>query len=233
REHEAPTGLEHPDDLPDRLLDVGDVVEHRVADDEVEGVVVVRDGLGVGDPALDAEAELLGIPLRGLDHPGADVGDVSLVENARLLQVEQEEAGAAAELEGLRVRPAVRARDGGEPVTRVLGAAFVEGDRPLVVVVLGLPVVENGVRLLRVVPDGVVVEVRHQRPLNSGVVLPRNAAKPAVLSSVANVAAQWTRSSSSAVSRSTSRPLSIASLAAAIACRGPFANCLAQPSASV
>lgn len=52
-EHEAPARLEYPNHLPQRQLDVGNVVQHRMPDHEVESVVVVRDALGVGDPAVD------------------------------------------------------------------------------------------------------------------------------------------------------------------------------------
>ena len=49
---EPAAGLEHPQDLAERRLDIGDVVDHGVADDDVEGVVVIGNSLGVGDPAL-------------------------------------------------------------------------------------------------------------------------------------------------------------------------------------
>ena len=69
-------------------------MQHRVPDHEVERVVVVRDRLGIGDAALDLETEALRVALRGLDHAGRDVGDMPLIEDPRLLQVQQEEAFA-------------------------------------------------------------------------------------------------------------------------------------------
>ena len=56
-EDEPPTGLQHPDDFAQRQLDIGDVVQHRVADDQVEGVVVIGNALRIGDPPIDVQTE--------------------------------------------------------------------------------------------------------------------------------------------------------------------------------
>jgi hypothetical protein len=62
--------LEHAEHLAERQLDVRDVVDHGMPDHQVELVVVVRELLGVGDLALDREAERVGVPLGRLDHAG-------------------------------------------------------------------------------------------------------------------------------------------------------------------
>ena len=43
--------LQHAEELAERLVEVGQVVQDRVADDEVELLVVERQPLGVGDLA--------------------------------------------------------------------------------------------------------------------------------------------------------------------------------------
>ena len=60
-EDETSAGLEDTKDLTERLLDVRNVVQHGVADHQVEGVVLVRNGLGIGNTAVDRKAEAFGI----------------------------------------------------------------------------------------------------------------------------------------------------------------------------
>src|SRR5699024_9953492 len=69
------------------------------------------------------------------------VGHRALLRHPGLHEVEQEEAGAAAELEGALVGQVGVGGGGVEAAARVVDAALVVGDRPLVVVALGLPVV--------------------------------------------------------------------------------------------
>ena len=90
-EDEPPAGLEHPHHLAQRQLDIGDVVQHGVADDQVEGVVVVGDALGIGDPAVDVQAEVLAVAGGHLDHARRQVGHRSAPGHPGLDQVEQEE----------------------------------------------------------------------------------------------------------------------------------------------
>ena len=109
-EDEPAAGLEHAQDLGEAAVEVGDVVQHGVADDDVEGVVVVGQPFGIGDPALDLEAEAARVALRDLDHARAQIGDVALVDDAGELEVEREEAGAAAQFERRRGRASRRCR---------------------------------------------------------------------------------------------------------------------------
>src|SRR3954471_7913833 len=162
--------------------------------------------------------------------------------DAGLHQVEQEETGAAAELERLGVRPAGAAGNSGEPVAGVVDAPLVVGDRPLLVVGRGLPVVVEHVGQLHVGPGAlylgsgrVRVRVRRAHRLVK-VALPgpcsTNDSMPARRSSVANRPENCSRSSSRPVSRSVSRPAAIAPLAARSASPGPPTNCLASSTAA-
>ncbi len=99
------------------------------------------------------------LPVAGgdLDHARGQVGDRAAARHPGLDQVEQEEAGAAAEFQGPvvgQLAQLVLGHDGVEPATRVVDAALVVGDRPLVVVGLGLPVVVEHLGELGVVPGG-------------------------------------------------------------------------------
>ena len=67
-DHHATPRAQHPEHLAERLLDVGDVMDHRMPDHNIERVVVVRQCLGVGRLPRDGEAEVLGVALGGLDH---------------------------------------------------------------------------------------------------------------------------------------------------------------------
>ena len=92
-----------------------------------------------------------------LDHARRQVGHRSASGDPGLDQVEQEEPGAAAQLE----RPVVGqlalhllGHDRVEAAASVVDAALVVGDRPLVVVALGLPVVVEHLGELGVVAGG-------------------------------------------------------------------------------
>ncbi len=132
-------------------------MKHGVPDDEVEGVVVIWDALGVGDPAVDLQTQILAVAGGHLDHAWRQVGHRAAPGDSRLDQVEQEEPAATAELQ----RPVVRqlaklvgGHDRIEEVAGVVDAALVVGDRPLVVVALGLPVVVQHLGELGVVAGG-------------------------------------------------------------------------------
>ena len=84
------------------------MVQHGMPDDEVEGVVGVGDRLGVGDPALDLEAETAALRTATSTMPGDRSVTWPSSRTPGLLEVEQEEARAAAELESRGVGPAVR-----------------------------------------------------------------------------------------------------------------------------
>jgi hypothetical protein len=125
-------------------------MQHRVTDDQVETVVVVRDALRVGDPAVHVEAEVRRVAQRDLDHARREVGDRALLDHTALHEVQQEEAGPTAQLHGVLVRPVLVTGDGAEPVRRVVDAALVVRDGPLLVVRVGFPVVVQHVRQFQV-----------------------------------------------------------------------------------
>ncbi len=150
REHEPAARLEHAQHLAQRHRHVRDVVQHGVPDDQVERLVLVRDALGVGDPAVHRQAEVLGVVQRDLHHARRQVGHRALLGHAALHQVQQEETRPAAQFHGPPVRPALVAGHGAEPADGVVDAALVVRDRPFLVVAASLPVVVEHVGKLRV-----------------------------------------------------------------------------------
>jgi kynurenine formamidase len=99
------------------------------------------------DPPLHLQAELAPVRDAGRDHARCDVGGVRLAHDPALREVEQEEPGPAADLQHALEAPPVRHRLAKAP-QRVLDAALVEADRPLLVVGARLPVVVDGLLLL-------------------------------------------------------------------------------------
>ena len=132
-------------------------MQHGVPDHQIEGVVVVRDAFGVGDPAVDVQPQRLPVAGGDLDHAGRQVGDRPAPRDAGLDQVEQEKACAAAQFQGPVVGQLAQdlvGHDGVEAVPGVVDAALVVGDRPFFVVGLGFPVVVEHLGELAVVPRG-------------------------------------------------------------------------------
>ena len=129
-------------------------MQHRVPDDEVEGVVVVGNALSVGDPAVDLQAEVLAVAGGHLDHARRQIRHRAAPGDACLNQVEQEKSASAAQFQRPVVRQIAQFLGGHgrvEQVAGVVDAALVVADRPLVVVALGLPVVVQHLRELGVV----------------------------------------------------------------------------------
>ena len=69
-EHETAARLEHPQHLAQGQLHIGNVVQHGMSDHEVEGVVVVRDALGIGDAAVDSRPRFSPLRVATLTMPG-------------------------------------------------------------------------------------------------------------------------------------------------------------------
>jgi hypothetical protein len=61
-------------ELGERASQVGQVVQHRVPEQEVEALVGERQRLRVGAGGLDVEPESLGVGAQRRDHPRRDVG---------------------------------------------------------------------------------------------------------------------------------------------------------------
>ncbi len=125
-----------------------------MSDHEVEGVVVVRNGLGVGDAAVDVEPEVLGVAQRDLHHAGRQVGHRTGLRDPALHEVEEEETRAAAEFECALVGQRLIAGRGDEPALGVVDAPLVVRDGPLLVVRLGFPVVVEHLGELGVLERG-------------------------------------------------------------------------------
>ena len=106
-------------------------MQHSVSHHQIEGVVVIRDAFGVGHPAVDVQTQRLAVADRDLDHAGREVGHRSAAGHPGLDQVEQEEAGAAAEFQSTvigQVALFLERNDGVEAAARVVDAALVVGD---------------------------------------------------------------------------------------------------------
>ena len=74
REEQRPARLEHAHELGEAGVEVGQVVQHGVAEHEVEALVLERQLRRVAGGGLDVEAELVRVVLERRQHAGADVG---------------------------------------------------------------------------------------------------------------------------------------------------------------
>ena len=150
REGDDSAGAQHAPELAERLLQVRDVVQHGVAEDDVERVVLERQPLGVAHDRLDRgrQAEALGGGGQRLQHPGRDVCCHHLVEPAVAQQVQREVAGAGADLEAASVRVrAVAAQRLVHLAEHLDGALAAEVDAPFGVVGVRREVVIADVRV--------------------------------------------------------------------------------------
>ena len=128
------------------------MVQHGVADDEVELAIREGKGLGVGRLTRDVEAKGATIAHRHVHHALADVGDDCGLGETRLHEIESEEAGAGADLEHALGGPSPITCNVHVAIARVRDAALVVGDAPLLVVRGGLPVVVDDVGHLGIRP---------------------------------------------------------------------------------
>ncbi len=85
-------------ELAKRARKVGEVVKHRVPEDEIEAVVGERQGLGVGPGGPDGQTEALGVGVQRADHAGRDVGAGRLADDPAAQQVEAEVPRAGTDL---------------------------------------------------------------------------------------------------------------------------------------
>ena len=86
--------------LGERTVKIGKVMQHRVAEHEVEALIGERQigGVGLlGSHALEPEA--LGVGVERRHHSRRDVGAGRILDDAGLKQVEAEVARAGADLE--------------------------------------------------------------------------------------------------------------------------------------
>ena len=141
REQQHAAGPQHAQELGERALELGQVVQHRVAQHEVERPVLERERGRVREGRLHLQAEPLRVVAERLEHAGRDVGADRRPDHARLHQVEREVPGARPDLQRAPERagsPAEQLLD----LAEHLGPADVaEVDAPLRVVVGGRDVV--------------------------------------------------------------------------------------------
>ena len=112
------------------------MVQHGVAEDEVEALVLERQRGGVAGGGLDVEAEPGGVGLQRGEHAGRDVGAGGGADDARLQHVEAEVARAGADLQRARERAGPGAEQLGELADDLLLAVGGERDAPLGVVLV-------------------------------------------------------------------------------------------------
>ena len=146
-----PPGLQHPQRLPQRQLDVRDVVQHRVPDDEVEAAVR-RTGSSRRRRPCPSTSSPSARALRSATSTMPGLMSVTeprpatpaCIRLSRKKPVPQ--PISSARRYGQPRSPAI----GREPVPGVADAALVVRDRPLLVVRAGLPVVVEHVGALGV-----------------------------------------------------------------------------------
>jgi len=138
--HDAPRP-QYPAELPEGGRQVGQVVEHRVAEDQVERVVLERELRGLAGHGLDRHLQLGRRALEPAEHAGRDVGGHRLPHHARTKQVEREVPRARADLERALVPARLVTQRLAELAGHLRLADAVVVDPPLRVVVLGGEVV--------------------------------------------------------------------------------------------
>jgi hypothetical protein len=145
RERHDAARLQHAQELRERAVEVRQVVQDGVAEDEVEGLGLERQLLGIARHHVDVDAETVGVGLQRREHPGRDVGAGGVPDHAGERQVQREVAGAGTDLERLGERPERPADQLAELAEHLRLADLAEVDAPLGVVAGGGAVVVAGV----------------------------------------------------------------------------------------
>jgi hypothetical protein len=140
---------QHAPELAERGVQVRKVVQHGMAEDQIEGAVVEGQIGGVAGRGLDRQPEFLGRVLELSQHAGRDVGRHRLAHHAGAQQVQREVAGAGADLERPPIAPRLVPERLSELALDLRLADLAVVDSPLRVVVVGGEVVVADVR----VPD--------------------------------------------------------------------------------
>ena len=139
-------GAQDAVELAERLVEVGQVVQHRVAEDEVEGLVGERQRARLRRDRLDLEARAARRWPRSVSSiPGEMSVARGVVDHARLQQVQGEVAGARADLQRAAEAAAVLAERLSQLAEHLRLADLAEVDAPLGVVAGGRAVVVAGV----------------------------------------------------------------------------------------
>jgi len=139
--------VQHAPQLGHRTGQVGQMVQHRVAEDDVERVVGEGEGGGVAAGGVRVHAETAGRFAQGVEHAGGDVGGRVLGDHARQREVQPEVAGSGADLQPARIGgQAARAKDLAQLAEHLGLTALAVVDAPLRVVVLSREVVVAHIR---------------------------------------------------------------------------------------
>jgi len=145
-EGDHPAGGEHAAKLAQRGAEVGQVVQDRVAEDDVEAVVFEGQARRFAAGGLRSQAEALRGGAQDLEHAGRDVGRHVVRERARAEQVEAEVTRARTDLQPARVvAGAVAAERPAELAEHLRSAARAVVDAPLLVVAPRREIVVAGV----------------------------------------------------------------------------------------
>ena len=140
--------------LGERGAQIGQVMQHRVPEDEVEGPIGERQPLGLGAHGLDLQAEPLGAGRERVEHPLGDVAGHGLLDQARAQQVEREVARPGADLERPAERPRLAAKRLSQLAEHLATGLGAEIDAPLGVVVARGDIVVADVCVLDLVRSG-------------------------------------------------------------------------------
>ena len=111
------------------------MVEHGVAEHEIERLVVERQLRRVARDGLHLHPDVLGVPGERVQHPRSDVGAGRRPDHALLHQVDREVPGARADLERALERARRRPEQLAHLAQHLLASDLAEGDAPLGVVV--------------------------------------------------------------------------------------------------
>jgi hypothetical protein len=148
RERDDAARAQNAAELAERGVEVRQVMQHGVAEDQVERIVGKRQRLGLGADGRHLEPELGRGCAQRVEHALRDVGGHGLADDAGTQQVQREVASAGADLERAVERPdrlperlAQFADDMPPPLLLV-------GDSPLGVVLARCDVVVAGVDVL-------------------------------------------------------------------------------------
>jgi hypothetical protein len=126
-------------------------MKDRVAEDDVEALVVEGQLLGLGGDGLQLETERSGGLAQPREHPRRYIGGDDPPDDSELHQVEREVAGSRADLEAVAEAGGVDSPQRlGELRAHLRLAAVAEVDAPLGVVFVGRGVVVSGIDVLDV-----------------------------------------------------------------------------------
>ncbi len=130
------------------------MVQHRVAEHEVEALVGERQALGIGRCRGDVEPEALRVAGQRAQHARRDVAAGRPLDHAVLHEVQREVPGTRPDLEAVLEGAGVAAQELADLAQHLMAADLPEVDAPLGVVLAGGDVVIAGVDLADLLGGG-------------------------------------------------------------------------------